>query len=94
MQTSPPESAADQSCARPSCLSVKKRAYCSQDWARDFTNAFAPAIPTQARGALLAADNDEFDQLSDKLRDEYDSGLDDVPTAAMERADPDRYADE
>lgn len=40
------------------------RAYCLTDWHRDFAKAFAAAVPleampTQARGALLAADNDE-----------------------------------
>lgn len=41
-----------------------KRAYCITDWQRDFARAFAAAIPleampTQARGALLAAENEE-----------------------------------
>ena len=41
-----------------------KRAYSVTDWQRDFARAFAASIPleaapTQARGALLAARNDE-----------------------------------
>ena len=40
------------------------RAYSIADWQRDFAQAFAAAVPlaaahTQARGALLAAHNDE-----------------------------------
>lgn len=41
-----------------------KRAYSMDQWQRDFASAFAAAVPmesvpTQARGPLLAADNDE-----------------------------------
>lgn len=32
-------------------------------------------------------------RLTDKMREEYDSGLDDVPTARMERDDPERWED-
>lgn len=40
------------------------RVYTTSQWERDFAKAFAAAVPleampTQARGALLAADNDE-----------------------------------
>jgi hypothetical protein len=41
-----------------------KRAYSVADWQRDFYKAFAAGVPltamdTKARGALLAADNQE-----------------------------------
>jgi hypothetical protein len=45
-----------------------KRAYSVSQWQRDFAASFASAVPlegplTQARGALLAADNDEPEPL-------------------------------
>jgi hypothetical protein len=45
-------------------MGLGKRAYSVSDWQRDFARAFAASVPleaapTQARGALLAAENDE-----------------------------------
>lgn len=56
------------------------RAYSVSDWQRDFARAFAAAIPleaqrTQARGALLAADNDE-PELEHQLCDDCDTAFD------------------
>lgn len=56
-----------------------------------------PSISTQenagSRRALdaLHAHSDAAEALREKLRDEYDAGLDDVPTARMERENPERY---
>lgn len=46
-----------------------KRAYSMSEWQADFARAFAPHVATQARGPLLAANNDEPEPDAIETRD-------------------------
>jgi hypothetical protein len=70
-------------------IAPAKRAYSVADWQRDFVNAFGP---TQARGSLLAADNDEpepvksFKQIDDEASAEQRAIVRGVIAAQSNRA--------